>query len=277
MKKEDKKQEKALVKTGAGAVGAVTDYGTDAGSGFEGQTRDDISIPFLAVLQSNSPQLEDFEDARPGMLFNTVSQAIIDGKKGVILIPALTQHVFVEWVPREQGGGFVATHAIDSDVVRRAKQQAKEPFKYHVGENDLVETFYIYASILDDDGEASDMAVIACTSTKIAPYKKWNTSLNMFTVKTPDGRKQRPPLFAHRVRLTTRPDKNNKGNFFNIALAPANGTVSDSLLPPGDARLEAAKALKDMVESGIASAAYDSQSATGEEASTSDGGTTKPF
>lgn len=265
-KHNNDKDKTALMKTGAGALAAPVDYGSDSGSGFENQTREDISIPFLAVIQSNSPQLQDFEGARPGMLYNTVTQQFVDGKEGVVIIPALTQHVFVEWIPRTEGGGFVAVHGIDSDVVKKAKAEAKEPFKYKVGENDLVETFYVYASVIGADNEANEFAVIACKSKFIGPYKKWNTSLNMFMVKTPDGRKQRPPLFAHQVRLTTWPDKNKKGSFFNVKFTPLNGTVAASLLPPGDPRLESAKSLKELVEGGLAKAAYDSQQVVGDDA-----------
>lgn len=258
------KNEKALAKTGAGALTAAHDYGHDFGQGFEHQTRDDISIPFLAVLQDNSPQVTDREDCKPGMLFNTVTEDVIDGKKGIKFVPATTQHVFVEWVPRDKGGGFVAVHDIDSDVVRQARAASKEFGKYSTPTgNDLVETFYVYATLLDENDEANEMAVLAFTSTKISVYKRFNTKLNMFTIRTPDGRKMRPPLFAHRVHLTTVRERNNKGTYFNFALTPAvNGSVAESLLPPGDQRLEAAKSLRDMVESGLAKAAYDSQDTT---------------
>ncbi len=110
------------------------------------------------------------------------------------------------------------------------------------------------------------MAVIAFTSTKIKAYKKFNTKIGMFQIRTPDGRKIRPPLFAHRVKLTAIKQKNNKGEFFNFDLNPANGDLASSLLPPGDPRLEAAKSCKELVAGGLARAAYESQEAAGGDA-----------
>lgn len=257
------KPKAAVAKTGAGAVAASTGYGEHADGGFENQTRADISIPFINVIQDNSPECESQEEARPGMLYNTVTGEFISSEVGVLLIPALTEHVFVEWVPRDDGGGFVGIHQPTSEVVSAAQKAAKDPFKLKHGKNDLIETFYIYASVLDEDNEISGMAVIACTSKKIAPYRKWNTSLNSFMVKIDEGngkfRKQRPPLFAHQVRLTTWRDSNKHGKFWNIALKPANGSVANSILPPGDARLESTSELRDMVLEGHARADHDTQ------------------
>lgn len=251
----------ALAKTTSTAVGAVHDYGVDAGQGFEHQTRADIAIPFLNVLQPLSPEITNNEAARAGMLFNSVTEQLTDGKTGLVFIPATTRHVFVEWVPREKGGGFVGIHEIESEVVKNARAASKEFGKYTTpAGNQLQETFYVYGVLLDDEGAPGEMAILAFTSTKITPYKRWNTKINMFTVKTPSGAKVRPPLFAHQVRITTTKEKNNKGEFFNVDLQPAvNNSVAESLLPPGHPALEAAKDLRKLVDDGVAKADYTSQ------------------
>lgn len=255
---------KAVAKKKENAVAAF-DYGEDVGGGFENQSKDDISIPFLSVLQSNSPQVQDPEDggiegAKPGALFNTVTEEVIPGKEGIVIIPATTQHVFVEWVPRDNGGGLAGMHDPNSDVVAQAKARAKSS----VGKlplengNELVETFYVYG-VVEETGE---MIVVAFTSTKIGVYKRFNTKLKMFQVKTPDGRKVTPPLFAHRIRVKTEKQKNNKGEFYNFKLEPADGNLSESLLP-GDSELySAARACRDMVASGQAKANFESQDAS---------------
>lgn len=254
------KQTTAVAVATPNAVGAVIDYGTDAGAGFENQTKADISIPFLGVLQPMSPQITSMNDAKPGMLFNTVTEELTDGKVGRVLVPATTRHVFVEWVPREKGGGFVASHEVGSEVVKRALAESKDFGKYTTPNgNQLTETFYLYGMLLDSDLQPVEMATLAFTSTKITPYKRWNTKVNMFTVKTPSGAKVRPPLFAHLVKVTTTKEKNNKGEFFNFDLSPANGSVAESLLPPGHPALEAAKELRQMVDQGLAKAAYETQ------------------
>ena len=251
-----------------GSAVVAYDYGEDANAGFENQTGEDFAIPFLSVLQALSPQVADpsdggVEGARPGMLFNTVTETVFDGKDGVEIIPALTEHVFMEWVPRKQGGGFVARHEINSDIVARAKEGAPGFGKYSTSYdadgqpngNDLVETFYVYGVLV---GETLEPIVIAFTSTKISVYKRFNTKLNMFTTKQGD-RKIKPPIFAHRIRVTTVKQKNNEGEFFNFAMAPAEVDIAHSLLETSDPRFLAAKGCREMVASGAARASYETQ------------------
>jgi len=65
----------------------------------------DIAIPYINILQSNSPQLnpskaENVEGAKVGQFYNTVSQEVSDSLN---VIPVLYQLRYVEWKPRESG------------------------------------------------------------------------------------------------------------------------------------------------------------------------------
>jgi len=242
--------------------GAVTkyDYGAHEGAGFEHQTREDLAIPFISVLQALSPQIETMVKAKAGMLFNTVTEELLNE---ILFVPATTQHVFTEWVPRDSGGGFVAVYPIDSSIVAEAKARAAESeadfgkLKMENG-NDLIETFYIYGITCSME-DATGLAVIAFTSTKIKVYKRLNTRLQTFMVKQPDGRKIRPPLYGHLLRITTVGEENKKGKFHNFVIGPATeGNIMKSLLDPADPRFQAAAECKELVESGVARAAYES-------------------
>lgn len=260
---------KAVATAQQGGAVAVYDYGDDAGAGFENQTSSDLSIPFLAVLQAMSPQCEG-EDApgRPGQLYNTVSEEVYKGTEGVYFVPGVTQHVFVEWKPRDAGGGIVAIYQIDDPFVAQVKNASKEfgSLKTPNG-NDLVETYYVYGvqCELDQDGKTLipiGPLVVAFTSTKIKVYKAWNSRLNMFAHKK-HGLAAKPPLFAHSVKITTVAEKNTKGSFYNFALAPAHGDVFASLLPPSSEAFQQARQIREMVNSGLAKANYDSQDKAG--------------
>lgn len=271
MAKANKKEEMALEKKEAPGELQVYDYGDDAGSGFEGQTPDHLAIPFIAVLQKGSPQVENDSPpgAKSGNLFNTVTEELYDE---VFFVPAYKEHVFVEWVPRTKGGGFVDVHLPSSDVVKDAKKAARDAnadFGKYVSPdgNDLVETFYVYGALTDEKAEPNgEFAVLAFSSTKIKKYKKWNTAISACQVPAPGGRKQRPPLFAHHVKLTTVREENPKGSFHNFTLGPAGVDEADrpsvkaSLLRPGHPAMDAAKSLADMVKDGLARASYDTQS-----------------
>ena len=241
---------------GSSAV-AVHDYGADAGAGFEGTGAEDIIIPFLGVLQGLSPQLQTLEGAKVGMLHNSVTDELTPGDKGLVFIPGYREHCYVEWVPRKQGGGFVARHEPTSDVVTRARQEAKEQGlkfgQYFVptesgGKNELKETFYLYGITVQGEGEDATIApvCIAFTSTKIKVYRKWMTAVRLFDPKS------KIPIFAYQLRIKTTTEKNNEGEFANFVITPEGGSLEGCLLPPDSGLLAAAKQVKESVEQGSA-------------------------
>ena len=243
--------------TAMAEYGAYADY---AGAGFENQTSDDYSIPFLQILQALSPQLQENDSLRQGMILNTVTGEVWDGKKGIAFVPATTQQVYVEWKPRDAGGGFVGIHEANSDLVNHAKAASAEYGKYSTPDgNELIETFYVYGIALDDDGNASE-AVLAFSSTKIKKYKGWMTKAKTIQIPLPDGRRIPAPLFAHRYRLKTVSEKNNKGQFFNWdAIAFDGENAQQARLLPDDPLFQSAVNIKSMIEQGKARAAYESQ------------------
>lgn len=243
---------------------ALVDYGTDAGVGYENQTAADRTMQFISIIQALSPQIDRseaafIEGAEIGDLFNTVTNQLLPD--GVEFIPAVTENVYVEWVPRTQGGGFVARHAIDSPIVAQAKAEGTFGNWKTVAGNDLMETFYLFG-VLVNDGNLTP-AVIAFASTKIGVYKKWNTQTLAFQVVLANGRRQTPPLYAHRVRLSTVDDSTAKGKFKNLVLTPAEGAIKDSLLEPTDIRFLAAKKIHEMVRGGTAKVDYAQQHGAG--------------
>ena len=231
------------------------DFGDDVGDGFEDQTSEDYSIPFISVLQGLSPQVEDETlGARPGMLYNTVTEELYKGSDGFEFVPVVTQHVFVEWVPRDAGGGFVGIHQLDSDVVKLAKESSTEFGKYFTPEgNTLTETFYVYGVMLDEEGNEM-VVVIPFTSTKIGVYKKWNTRIAAFKING-----KRPPIYAHKVRVTTVKEERAKGTSYNLVLKAANGDLKSSLINPASDLFQTAKAARELVVGGTAKVAYESQ------------------
>lgn len=254
------KKTKTVAKTKS-APPAAHDYGEDAGAGFEDTKGSDLSVPFLSILQSNSPQVEDKDPpgAESGMLFNTVTREIFSGNAGLAFLPCHKELAYVEWVPRNKGGGFVGLHDPNGDVVERAiaDNDGKRVGSLQVGENDLVETHYVYGLVLDDDGNTMGFAVISFTSTKIKPFRDWITA--MYTLKG------RPPMFANRARVRTIKQKNEHGTFYNFRIDPLNENWRDSLIDPAKdpQLLEEARDFREMVTSGMARAAFETQNVTG--------------
>lgn len=239
---------------GALALPGGYDYGEDVGGGWENTGTEDFTIPFLAILQSNSPQCieteaEFIEGAKAGMLMNTATQELYEGKEGVQLVPCYTQHIFVEWKNRQtDGGGFIGIHMADSEVVTVAKAASKKFGKYTVPvkdgvDHDLVETFYIYGMVVAGD-EIVGPCMVSFSSTKIKAYKNIMTPLRQV--------KGRPPLFAFKLSVTTVAEKNAKGSYYNFKIVPAGGSAVDSLIAPDHPFVLAGKEFKDQVAEGKA-------------------------
>ena len=72
--------------------GSVALFGNDLQKGFENMTQEDMALPFIRILGQLSPQVTEgdakfVEGAKPGMIYNTVTNDLFDGKKGIKVIP----------------------------------------------------------------------------------------------------------------------------------------------------------------------------------------------
>jgi hypothetical protein len=261
------------------ALAGYGEYVADGEDGFGNTTAADYALPFVAVLQSNSPQCKPVDNggidgAVQGMLMNTVTGQLYKGKEGFAFVPALTEHCYVEWLKRDgggQGGGFVARHELESEFVKKllAERQGfgKIEFTGQDGKlHELVETFYTYGVIVNEDG-TTEKVVIGWVSTKIKRYRQFLTMARSIQIVDPkSGRKITPPLFAHRFRVRTVLDKNPKGEFFNFVVGFDGKDAASCRLSPDDPVFQEAYALQMLVKTGAAKASYDTQQAAGDEA-----------
>lgn len=246
------------------------DYGQDAGAGFDNQTGEDVSVPFLVLLQPGSPEVQG-EDAvaKAGMWINKTTGDVYSGKEGITFIPAYTDHLLVEWKPRDAGGGLVDQHAIDSDLARRVRaEQPLGAYKHpdmHSDDpnkvNDLVETFYAYGVFIDPTGFASP-AVISFSSTHIKPYRDWMFRVRSIVIPiVRDGNvvgkltSRQLPLWALSYQLRSLKQEKNGFTWYVPAIGFAGKDASDSRVPPGSEMYEAAKGVYEGVSSGKVKAA----------------------
>ena len=238
------------------AVTAPYDYGTDVGAGFEGTSQQDYAVPFLTILQALSPQCDPasgkyLPHARPGMLFNTVTQALYDA---VQFIPCHRAHVYTEWLPRTAGGGFRGVLDVNDPRVLEAKLASPDAFGKLLAMGpdktltELVETFQMYGVLVAPEGMQG--AVINFTSTQIKKYKAWMTKAR--TVRVPSARDANrqitPPLFAQLFQLTSVPESNAKGKWYGWKIEPAPEGL---LLDPASERYGEARGFRQLAESGV--------------------------
>lgn len=248
------KKNTAIAAKADDTLSTFVDYGEDTDEGYDNQEAGDLSIPLVTILQALSPQIDqELEGAKVGRIWNSVTEEALDELE---FVPAYCHHVFTEWLPDR--GGYQGEHPITAEVVKWSRGNC-EFGKYKTPEgNDLIETYKLYGVTVGEDGGAGIMFVTNFCSNKIRVYKKWNTKLSMFQVKTPNGKK-RPPLFCHTVKLTTTKEDSPKGSFFNAVLSPAKGKLSESLIHPDSELYQAAKACREMILSGNAKSATPEQ------------------
>lgn len=262
---------KEVAKTGTGTE--VMDYGDYAGTGFEDVKSTDLSIPFLNVLQPLSKVITEnlIEGAKAGQILNTVTSELMDE---FVFIPVHREEAWVEWVPRIKGGGFVDRHEPSSQIVTDLIEanggerippmgpDGRIPFKH--GDNEVIETYYMYGLILNVEGtESQGFGILSFTSTKIKAYRDWLTSMFML--------KGKPPIFANRAKIKTAKQKNDAGTYHIFSIMPLEATWSASLIRDKEL-LDEAVQFRKMVTSGVATADFNQQNdAGGNEAAPVDG------
>lgn len=255
--------EGAFVTTGAGAAGQGTavstavDYGADAGAGMENIDRDELIVPRLTILQSNSPQVEEggpaqIPGAKAGMLFNLATQEMWDGKEGVKFVAVSRDHNYVEFIPRDAGGGFVGLFDPDDPLVKQLRKAQGEYGKLiKEGGNEITETYYIYGLLITPDGEIQS-TFIGFSSTQIKKYKMIVTRLASLL----GSPKPKYPMFAFRWHLSTVPESNKKGRFHGWRMALDGEKTTDALLPPDSALYLRAREFNKLLAAGVVSADY---------------------
>jgi hypothetical protein len=246
--KKSKSTEVAKTDEKSTALAPVIDYGADSGAGLDDVGRDEAGIPFLKLLQAQSPEVigpeGKIDGAQAGLFLNTGSGEL---SESVTIVPALRQHVYVEWRAKKQGGGVIALHQpgdpmVNAAIAENARAiEAGEPSKKKQGKmkfgefytpdgNELVETFYVFAVVLDDD-VPSGIVVVPFTSTSIKVYKKkFINRMRYCMVDNGQGGKKNPPMFAHRVILTTGQESNDDGTWSNyvVTFAVENNAIKST-------------------------------------------------
>jgi hypothetical protein len=247
----------------------------DLGAGTSDLTAADLSIPFLAILQKGSDQVDEngpqkIEGAKPGMFFNTVTKTIADGKKGIRFLAVDHRHEFIEWIPRDQGGGFVGRYAINDPYILAAKKRKVAAENTDFGSlttedgNDLKETFTVTGLILgESDEDIPEPVMISFASTQIRGYRDWMTSA--FVKINVDGHAVPLPLYAHVFRLRSEFQENKLGSWmgWQIRFDTETGGAEQCRIDKTNPLYKQAKELRAAVLAGNVTGDYDSAARSG--------------
>lgn len=255
---------KDIKKADSGTLLANVNFSADAGAGMEGADKDSYAIPFLRVLQKLSPQCDEanaefITDAKAGMLYNSVTGKVYDGKEGVIFLPCAFQRRFLQWGARgTDNDGYHGEHTPDKVAQMRDAGTIVDlegrPYladeKGNVSEkrsDRFVDTRSHFGLLVEEDGSTATV-LLALSSTQIKKSKQLMSMLHSAKVKTADGMVT-PPTWMNRIRITSLAESNDQGSWHGVKFTP-EGFIQEQPL------YEAGKAFHDSVAEGQARADF---------------------
>lgn len=224
-KKEEPKTEAIVPKAKNELVNPASAFAADAGAGMEGAGMESFALPFLMILQKNSPQVDPssgaaVEGAKAGMLFENISRNLVDGKDGVIIVPCAYRRVFLRWSQSKGFQGELSPEDVNQQ--RATKEIVEHKGKLYVPAKDgsvdpdeadrIVDTRNHYVLIVDGKTGVWRQALMSLSSTQIKKSRTLMTALA--SVKADAGGKLiTPPTFANLIKATTVAESNDKGTW----------------------------------------------------------------
>lgn len=223
----------------------------DAGGGFEDAGKEAYAIPFLQILQKGSPPIDpdhpkhkEIAGAKIGGIINTVTEEVIDGDVGVVVLPVHFRQSYVEWADRDSGGGFIAEHSVadGSALLRTCTRDTETNREMLPNGHYLVDTRTHYVLVLRADGTTYP-AVLSMSSTQMKKSRKWMSAMQDVKVRRADGSQFTPAMWAKTYRVKTIGESNAKGTWRGWDITREGDCPSADLY-------QAAKAFRDAVRAG---------------------------
>lgn len=205
-----------VTQQGGPVASFVADMEQDSALGKAQMGIKDIALPYLCILQALSPQVSKSNPARipgaeDGMFYNTLSEELYSGEEGVYIIPCAYQKAWVEWKPRNSGGGFV--QSFDNDNILSKTTRDDRNFDVLPNGNVVIETAYYYCLQLDSEGVAHPV-VISMARTQLKRSRRWNSAILGIMVPGRNG-PFNPPMFSHIYKMKTIPETKNDNSWFS--------------------------------------------------------------
>lgn len=239
---EEKKTNLPAVKDNANnlPVALADEMVGDSGAGLS-DSQDDNIVPLLRILQDNSPQVKERDDAyidgaKPGMiLLRSSPSPLIDGEAdGMWFQPCYFFKEVVEWIPRKNGGGLVARHAEwPDDTAEKEDDENPNRKKFYrtSNKNELVETRYHVGLVYRPD-EPSAPYVMPLSGTGHTFSRQWMFMMNQRQIP---GGKGRAPSYSSLYLIKTRPRSNAAGDWFMYEAVDVKWVDSKAMYDTGRA------------------------------------------
>ena len=228
--------------------GSVALFGNDLDQGFENVTQEDTSLPYVRILGQLSAEVNEgdgkyIEGAKPGMIYNNITNEIFDGKKGIKVVVSYYKRNFPEKSDKGDGNAItVATHEPNSPIIQTGKRVGSKIMLPNG--NYLEETAYYYV-LMETNAGGMTPALITMKSSQLTVSKKWIAMMKLMQVDIGEGKVGRPPMHGVVYNLSSALQKNDKGSWYGWSV------TQDRIMGQEDVSLyKQAKSLKDTVSKG---------------------------
>lgn len=206
------------------AQNALLGMGADF-SGFEETTQDMLSLPFLKIAQSNTPQVDEtnsgyIPDLKPGMFFNTQTGKIYGREIKVIALYARPSYLHYG----EDLGNFKGEYTkaeLEEKIKNGEIIKNDDGFGLHDEENGkcfFAITFFVFLPDFPEEG----ILPFVVKSRGLKHAKTWNSLSVGMTLKV--GNETRKAARYQIVwKLKSAKDENEKGTWYNIGNKSGSG------------------------------------------------------
>ena len=227
----------------------------DANLGLANMSMEDLSILFLRILGDMSPQVkkskeEYVEGAQAGMIFNTVTREVFNGEKGVLVITCHYGANFLEWSDRGTGSSAPVVHSIGSDIMSQTTEDKDRKYRLDSG-NYIERTHNHYCLYVDEKTGATSQCLLTMKSSQLKHSRRWNSVQMGIKIQGTKGLFT-PAIYSHSYRLTTRPESNDKGDWYGWNINKVGPVDKDTY--------QAAKAFADSISKGQVKVKYENES-----------------
>ena len=177
------------------------------------------ALPFVRILQDLSPQLKSNKDeyvegSKAGDLFFNKTKCVLANPLNII--PVYTKAVYTEWIPRNKGGGYVASHPLTVVSDPSYEKGRERQYDEWLGENELRYTSYWFI-LAEIDGNWEE-AIIPFTSSQLKVSRKLTGDINRFRYE--QDKSIIPPLFAQKWQLkTVMETSKNNDDYWNFEIS----------------------------------------------------------
>jgi hypothetical protein len=167
--------------------------------------------PRIKLIQALSPEMDDSNDKyipaaiNGQLLIETNPPTLVDPDTGIIVVPLMVKKRWAEYIPKKQGGGFVASY------------DSREAMEAGYTQGNDVAVVIEYLCMLPDTGEV--FVVPFGSPTALGVAKKWGTFIEQY--KTLSGVK---------YKLSSKTAKYKAGQPYKVMTVEPMGWVSEQLM-----------------------------------------------